>query len=641
MLAVFMAAAVTMTNGILKDAANAANGLQDNKTIVHNGFNENDPLYRWVRVRSIDDIPEPGKPFKILMMDRVSATEDDPNDDTDGKWKNDRFSSGDGKAEIEFYGGDQIYYLGKTVDDDTGNLEIQLTLLTGNNLYQVDYGGEEFITIGDLDTPDAVRLIEDMDDTSSADYQKGYVGWVNEEMATRHLSTNRDGVKRSSPLIKISTNNNFTHTANTLDWCTFGSNTYMTNWTRLTKHQQNAGNSFHNFNNIFELVVTSDKYEKAGYNAAYTEADCFISHPMSKLGGDSAYSADEALYFTYYSSHINDLEYAKIGNIPKGSTSNYNKWMGPVYLKHWECQYYHGRRWVSTGNGGYYIYWDNYNIRVNTARTAANPVFRYKNKTDDRDKYTQYGHNKNLLNLPIIYIGRTDNGLSELAPNGEGADANAYVVREGETLNINNTTYIRSNRKIKVEKGGTLAVGGTGWLCIHGTLVVDGGTVIVDGGGCIAYLDRDTAYNTPSNGKRDIQMKNKATMIILAGGKVAACAFEAYDSSIINYGLFISGWDYRQRTQMECRRNSTTYEGVERVYPTYVLSSRYFTKTGEGSGIPERVFMITGNDFVGHGSSSDKSKIIISDMKNLYKSYNDEKRTDNRHVPTENYYEKQ
>ena len=586
-----------------------------------------DPIYYWYRPQNSDDIPK-DTTFRILLLDEVEG-------------RNEDFTIEN--TTVKLTGGKEYYYLKNNYSHSTGgNLELAPTHITGDLKYQIDYGADEFFTVGDLDTPYARRLNEVAKGTArDAD---GYTGWIDTDLYTRHKSKNSAGTQENSPLIRISTTNSFK--AGIPLNCLFWNNTWgiLTDTTTINNNLQNNFVHMQGQTDIFEFVVNPDNV--AGENKAYTQESSYISYFTNKEGKGNGQDYDCALYFQYLDSNIWNYEVGALNKTLNDKIKFYYTGNGSgVSVSNIPATATgHNWTWARSGSDtGYYTSYEFGQIRSNlvmlgtvtisTTAMTGELNFRYRAKRDERGQYNPEALANGLLKLPKIYIGVPNRGVSELKPNN--GSTNTFTVPENQTELIANNTYLRADRKLVVKKGSTLIV--SGWLILHGELEVDGGTVIVDSGGTIVYLDRNINYNNAFS--RDICLKN-CTFIIMDGGKVVSNRFDMNNSTIINYGLFMSNWDKRVNSNYEGRRYSTCYESVNRIYPSYALAKKTFIKTNEGNGYPDRVILERGTYFPGNYKiSGNTSKIIVSDMANKYNASCDY--SDSQHIKPQTYYEKQ
>ena len=582
-----------------------------------------EPIYYWYRPQNSDDIPK-DTTFRILIIDQVSPATFEFRDQS-----------------MEFYGGKEYYYLSKNYTRLGNNFEMSVTHLSGDVKYQIDFGADEFFTVGDLNTPYARRLKEVTKGTErDAD---GYTGWIDGSMYKRHKSINSSNVEENSPLIRLSsTEKGFSRTRNCYQMMYWNANTaVITDFATINSRLQNEYQYMFGQTDIFEFVVNPK--DPAGENKAYTQENSYLSHIMNAGTKNNAGDMDEALYFSYFNQNVWNAETASISSYIKKVTSSYaNQGYYNVYNIPSEVSGPHWT-WQRKGNVQQFLYYDEYSaflknpttlgiLRASTADLTNEIEFRNRKTSDTRDGFTRPALTNGLLKLPKIYIGVPNRGISEMKPNN--GSSNTYTVPEKGTELIANNTYLRADRKLVVNKGCTLVI--SGWLILHGELEVNGGTVIVDSGGAIVYLDRDANQNNAFG--KDIILKN-CTFIIMDGGKVVANRIEMNNSNIINYGLFMSNWDSRSNSNIEFRRYSTGYESVSRVYPSCRLSNNKFIETNKDNGYPKELTIERGSSYPGNGGiSGNTSRIIVSDMANKYNVHSD---STFQHIKSETYYEKQ
>ena len=603
------------------------------------GSPSKEPIYYWYRPQNSDDIPK-DQTFRILMIDEVNGG---------GRTFTDTSYEGT-TVTFQVDGGKEYYYLKGGSFNRNGNhsgYELALTKLSDSVSHQIDFGANEFFTIGDLGTPYCRRLKE-VENSNERD-KDGYTGWVSGEFYKRHQSKNSANVDENSPLIRISINGDFSTVNNTYNQLYYQVNTnqkYGGEYDLVTsnsKVQDNYKDNFsymRNSNDIFEFVVNPDY--KAGENAAYTQEGTYISHVMLKQSKTSAETYDEALYFSYFSGHLYDSEISqdirpqlnnkmRITANAQAGVWHYNDI--PSYVKGTTWEFKSTKTSASSGSSRIFALESFGTVHMNTKNLNSEMVFRSRDSRDSRDPYSRTALTSGLLHLPKIYIGIPNHNVSEIKPNN--ASTNTYTVPKDQTELIANNSYLRGDRKMIVPKGATLIV--SGWLILHGELVIDGGTVIVDSGGCISYLEQTEVGKNDFGGDAEV---NNSTFIIMQGGKVNFKHFTGNNSTIINYGLFMTDYDYRVNTTLEARRYSTTYESAGLVYPTYSLAKKNFTDTGKGNGYPSNLTVTNGTDYPGNGGiKGNTSKIIVSDMANKYSNPNKDKT--NQHIQPETYYEKQ
>ena len=589
-----------------------------------------DPIYYWYKPQSSDDIPK-DTTFRILMIDQVQGG---------ASFTQSNMAS----TKVEVKGEPEYYYFSNSYTRVNGDYELQISHLTGDVKYQIDLSSDEFFTMGDLNTPYARRLNEVAIGTEKD--AKGYTGWVDSEVYKRHKSINSAGAEEVSPLIRISTKDSFGSIWDTFDYLAYNGAAHDFNYTYFSDHsavdsryQADFSKHYKNMGDIFEFVVNTKN--PAGENSAYTQQSAYISHISNKTKSTSAFDYDEALYFSYYSQRQWDIEVPPIQSELKSKASVYiDNNNGITYVSDIPTTI-KSKKWTLNSPSSYtfgsYSTWNNNpqcvgTLSFSTSDLYCEPVFRQATIRDERG-FCREALTAGLLKLPKIYIGIPNRGVSEIKPNN--GSTNTFTIPKDQTELIANNSYLRADRKLVVPSGTTLIV--SGWLILHGELEVTGGTVIVDSGGCICYLDKDACYSNAFS--RDL-LVNNSTFIIMDGGKVVATRFETNNSSIINYGLFMTNWDKRVNSTYEARRYSTTYESVDRVYPSYQLANKNFIETGKDNGYPSGLTLVDGNCFAGNYKiSGNTSKIIVSDMANKYRAKFDY--SDSQHIKQETYYEKQ